>query len=217
MSLYDTLKKKLTPEQFTQVTDSLGDDFDYDVVPRARLNKVIAQRNELRKQLAEGSKPQDTPDIDGDDDNDDDTAAGKEATGKSGVDEAALRKQLEAEKVKAVQDVKIQYAALDKLRAAGAIDAELVYNGGLIDRTKLSIDDAGTVTGLDEMIADLQKNKAHLFKQAGSEVPPGTGKSGEEKFEGVKDLNSFLQLSADKQIAFKQANPELFKSFVNAQ
>ena len=39
MSLYDSLRKALTPELFTQVTDALGDDFDYDVVPRARLNK----------------------------------------------------------------------------------------------------------------------------------------------------------------------------------
>ena len=57
MSLYDTLRKCLTPEQFTTVTDALGDDFDYDMVPRSRLNKVIKQRNELRDQLAKGPQP----------------------------------------------------------------------------------------------------------------------------------------------------------------
>ena len=212
MSLYDTLKKKLTPELFTQVTDSLGDDFDYDVVPRTRLNKVIAQRNELRNQLAGAPNPQDPP---GDEGDDDDAASGN-PNGKPPVDEAALRKQLEAEKTKAVQDVKIQYAALDKLRAAGAIDAELVFNGGLIDRTKLAFDASGSVTGLDEVIADLQKNKAHLFKNPADDVPPGTGKAGSEEFKGVTTKEAFLQLSADKQIAFKAANPELFKTFVNA-
>lgn len=210
MSLYDTLRKNLTPELFTQVTDSLGDDFDYDLVPRSRLNKVIAQRNELRKKLAGETQPQDNPD-NGDEEPDD-----TPANPPTGVDEAALRKQLEAEKVKAVQDVKIQYAALDKLRAAGAVDAELIYNGGLIDKDKVKIDANGSITGLDEAIADLQKNKAHLFKKAGDDVPPGTGKSGDEEIKGVATKEQFLQLSADKQIAFKQANPELFKTFVNS-
>ena len=58
MSFYDTLRKNLTPELFTQVTDQLGDDFDFDLVPRSRLNKVIKQRNDLRDQLAEDSQPQ---------------------------------------------------------------------------------------------------------------------------------------------------------------
>ena len=57
MSLYDTLRKSLTPELFTQVTDALGDDFDYDVVPRSRLNKVIKQRNDLRNQFAGSPQP----------------------------------------------------------------------------------------------------------------------------------------------------------------
>ena len=48
MSFLDTLRKNLTPELFTQVTDQLGDDFDFDLVPRSRLNKVIKQRNALR-------------------------------------------------------------------------------------------------------------------------------------------------------------------------
>ena len=51
MSLKDTLRQKLTPELFTQVTDALGDDFNFDVVPRSRLNKVIGQRDTLKEQL----------------------------------------------------------------------------------------------------------------------------------------------------------------------
>lgn len=218
MSFIDNLRKALTPELYTQVMDALGDDFDFDLVPRSRLNKVIGQRNDLRKQLAEGSQPQNNPAPKGNDEDDDDDGGtpGAQPKAKPPVDGEALRQQLEAEKKQAVQEVRIQYAALDKLRAAGAIDADLIYGGGLIDKTKVKVDDAGTVTGLDEIIADLQKNKAHLFKAAGSDVPPGTGKGGDEGFKGVNTREDFLKLSAEQQLAFKQANPAAFKQFLSA-
>ena len=125
----------------------------------------------------------------------------------------------EARQDKAVQDVKIQFAALDKLRAANAIDAELIWNGNLIDRTKLALDANGALTGMDEILADLQKNKAHLFKAADEGkggAPAGTGKDGGDPFKGVTTKEEFLKLDADKQIAFKQANPALFKQFLQS-
>ena len=64
MSIIERLKKNLSPEQYTAVMDALGDDFDFDLVPRARLNKVISQRNTLREQLASGLQ---TDGDDGDD------------------------------------------------------------------------------------------------------------------------------------------------------
>ena len=79
MSLKDTLRQKLTPELFTQVTDALGDDFNFDVVPRSRLNKVIGQRDTLKEQLETALKgtqtkggSEDDDDDDINDDNDDD-------------------------------------------------------------------------------------------------------------------------------------------------
>lgn len=62
MSLLDTLKAKLDPELFAQVTDALGDDFDYDLVTRARLNTVIGQR-EAAKRAAQRQQqnPVETP------------------------------------------------------------------------------------------------------------------------------------------------------------
>lgn len=205
MAFIDNLKKALAPELYSQVIDALGDDFDLDLVPRSRLNKVIGQRNELRKQLAENpatSKDEDNEEID------------TKPEGKPKVDEAALREQFESEKKQAIQEIQIQYAALDKLRAAGAIDADLIYGGGLIDKTKVKVDDAGTITGLEEIIADLQKNKAHLFKKEGGDVPAGTGKEGGDEFKGVTTRESFLKLSAEQQLAFKQANPTAFKQFL---
>lgn len=216
MTLYETLRKNLTPEDFTKVTDALGDDFDWDLVPRARLNKVIGQRNELRKKLAEGSQPQGTPN--GDEDGDDPNNSGDPNPGAPAgkpVDEAALRKAFDKEKADAVRDVKIQYAAVDKLRAAGAIDADLIWAGGLIDKTKLSLDATGALTGMDELIAGLKTSKAHLFGKADDGVPSGTGKSGEDPFKGVTDKASFLKLDATQQMAYKQANPEMFKKFLS--
>lgn len=216
MTLYETLRKNLTPEDFTKVTDALGDDFDWDLVPRARLNKVIGQRNELRKKLAEGSQPQGTPN--GDEDDDDQNNGGNPNPGAPAgktVDEAALRKAFDKEKADAVQAVKIQYAAVDKLRAAGAIDADLIWAGGLIDKTKLGLDAMGALTGMDELITGLKTSKAHLFGKADDGVPSGTGKSGEDPFKGVTDKASFLKLDATQQMAYKQANPEMFKRFLS--
>ena len=212
MSLLETLRKNLTPEQLTVVQDALGDDFDWDLVPRSRLNKVIKQRNELREKLAGGSQPQGGNSAGKDEDDDDDPKP--EASG--GVDIKALEKEWQAKQDKAIQDLKIQYAALEKLRAAKAIDAELLWNGGLVDKTKLGLDGSGALTGMDDLIADLQKNKAHLFKVEDSGAPAGTGKDGGDPFKGVTSKEEFLKLDSDQQFAFKQANPTLFKKFLQS-
>lgn len=223
MSFYDNLRKSLTPELFTQVVDQLGDDFDFDLVPRSRLNKVIKQRNALRDQIAEGSQPQDSkrkaPDEDDDGDNfqmpnkrDSAGAAGQE------VDVEALKAQWLREQGDAVTDVKIQYAALDKLRDANAIDPDLIWQAGLIDRSKLKLDaDGKSVDGLDEAIAELAKSRAKLFTKSKDSVPGGTGKvGGDEGFATVKTRDDFLKLSTQDQMAFKKANPEVFKTFLDA-
>lgn len=221
MSFYDTLRKNLTPELFTQVTDQLGDDFDFDLVPRSRLNKVIKQRNELRDQIAEGSQPQGgkgkSPNEDHDDDDFQMPVKGK-AAGQE-VDVEALKRQWEQEQGNAVNEVKMQYAALEKLRAANAIDPELIWQAGLIDKSKLTVEADGTVKGLDEAITELTKNRANLFGKAKGKdgVDGGTGKNGgDEGFATVKTKEDFLKLSTQDQMAFKKANPEVFKTFLNS-
>ena len=210
MSFQDTLRKNLTPELFDQVVDQLGDDFDYDLVPRARLNKVIKQRNDLRNQLAEASQPQGAKFKGKNEEDDDDTGLPGNS---ENIEE--LKKQLKAQSDKAVQEVKIQYAALEKLRAANVVDPELIWSSSAIDKTKLALGDNGELTGMDEIISQLQKDKPHLFKSEENVVPPGTGKDGGNEFEGITTKEDFLKLSADKQIAFKQANPEIFKTFMS--
>ena len=217
MSLYDSLRKALTPELFTQVTDALGDDFDYDVVPRARLNKVIKQRNELRDELSGGSQSR-SGKAKGSDEDDDDVGAGAGAPRKSTeVNVEELKKQWLKEQGDAVQAVKLQYAALEKLRAAKVIDPELIWSSNILDKSKISLDDKGNVVGMDDMLTQLQKDKAHLFKKADDDVPGGTGKDGggdDDKGGSVSTREEFLKLSIDQQIAFEKANPEVFKSFM---
>ena len=214
MSLYDSLRKALTPELFTQVTDALGDDFDYDVVPRARLNKVIKQRNDLRDQLAGNTQAQ--RGTSKTDEDDDELNTGKPADNKP-VNVAELKAQWQKEQDAAVKAVRLQYAALEKLRAANVIDPELIWSSNVLDKSKIDLDDKGQVTGMDDMLAQLQKDKAHLFKKATDGVPGGTGKESgdEDKGGSVTTREEFLKLPIDKQIAFKQANPEVFKTFMS--
>lgn len=223
MSFNDTLRKNLTPELYTQVMDQLGDDFDFDLVPRSRLNKVIKQRNELRDQLAEVSQPQGSkgkaPNEDDDDDDFQMPGKGKGKSAGQEVDVEALKKQWEQEQGNAVNEVKMQYAALEKLRAANAIDPELIWRAGLIDKSKLTVEADGTVKGLDEAIAELTKNRTNLFGKAKGKdgVDGGTGKDGgDEGFATVKTKEDFLKLSTQDQMAFKKANPEVFKTFLNS-
>ena len=211
MSLYDSLRKALTPELFTQVTDALGDDFDYDQVPRSRLNKVINQRNELRDQLSGASQPHSSSSSDPESD------GGEKQKATEQLDVEALKAQWLKEQGDAVRDVKIQYAALDKLRAAGAIDADLIWAAGLIDKSKIQQDAAGNFTGLDEIIADLTTNRKNLFVTQQQAAPSGTGKqSGEDSgFATVASREDFLKLSYEDQMKFKAANPEVFRGWLS--
>lgn len=211
MSLYDSLRKALTPELFTQVTDALGDDFDYDQVPRSRLNKVINQRNELRDQLSGASQPHSSSSSGHESDE------GEKQKATEQLDVEALKAQWLKEQGDAVRDVKIQYAALDKLRAAGAIDADLIWAAGLIDKSKIQQDATGNFTGLDEIIADLTTNRKNLFVTQQQAAPSGTGKqSGEDSgFATVASREDFLKLSYEDQMKFKAANPEVFRGWLS--
>ena len=211
MSLYDSLRKALTPELFTQVTDALGDDFDYDQVPRSRLNKVINQRNELRDQLSGISQSQSSNSSN----HESDETEKQKATEQ--LDVEALKAQWLKEQGDAVKDVKLQYAALDKLRAAGAIDADLIWAAGLIDKSKIQQDDTGNITGLDEVIDELVTNRKNLFVTQAQNAPSGTGKQGGEDsgFSTVSSRDEFLKLSYEDQMKFKAANPEVFKGWLS--
>lgn len=227
MSLKDTLRQKLTPELFTQVTDALGDDFNFDVVPRSRLNKVIGQRDTLKEQLESALKGTQTKGGSEDDDDDDDfqmpdttkgKGKGKKQSSGTTLTEEEIQRRINEATQQAQNEVRIQYAGLDALRNANAVDPDLVFT--LIDKSKLKFDDSGKLTGIDEQITALKTSKPSLFPDSSNKggrnnTPGGTGKDGgSEKFETVKSKEDFLKLSTADQLKFKEAHPDVFKSYL---
>lgn len=174
MSLHDDLKKKLSPENMQTLEDILGDDFEWDLVPRSRLNKVIKQRNDLKKQV-------NTPNLDtsSKDDDDDDNGGDGNNSGSATYSEKEVQKLLQAERdkaSKAANDAEIKFATLSKLQTEKALDAELVF--GLLDSSKLSFNDKHELQGLEEAgLKSIKEGKPFLFGEADN-VPSGTGKQG---------------------------------------
>ena len=213
MSLLDTLKKNLTPEMLSAVQDALGDDFNYDVVPRSRLNKVISQRDEARRQLGVGSSPSSAGD-DGDDGN-----GGPQPSAPKGFTQADIDAAVQAANARHAAELaqmRKQHAAIAKLQEQNFVDPNLVLSAGLIDFDKVTLDDGGLVTGgLDDQISSLAEAKPYLVNST-NEGQRGTGKqSGTDEFGSVTSKKDFLALPYEKQLEFKKAYPEVFKGFLN--
>lgn len=201
-TISELLRKNLTPEQYGQVMDALGDDFDFDLVPRSRLNKVIKQRNELREQLAGNAQ---NPGIDDDDEGAGASNTKNDGKGNPSEDIKAMQKQHKTE----MANLAIRYSALDKLRAAKAKDPELILKAGLLDTKGAKVSDDGVVTwpeGENDPFAALTKNEAYKYlfeveatkgdKKEIDDVPAGTGKdSGSSAGSGKSQLDDMLDQS----------------------
>lgn len=187
MSLHDDLQKKLSAEQMQQLDDILGDDFDWDLVPRDRLNKVIAQRNELRKQVNNPAstsqqqqptkkKPAQSQSKANDDDDSGVTYSQEELDN--------LLQQTKDQMAAELNTYKVKQATLSKLQTEKALDPELVF--GLLDASKLSLNDKGELQGLDDAgFKAIKDGKKFLFgttdnssNNNNNNVPTGTGKNG---------------------------------------
>lgn len=214
MSLLDTLKKNLTPEMLSAVQDALGDDFNYDVVPRSRLNKVIQQRDEARRQIGQGNSSGA-----GDDDEHDGSGNGGGSGAGKGFTQADIDAAVQAEKDKHANELKqlrMSHAVLAKLQEQNFVDPNLILSAGLIDTTKVTLDDNGVITGgLDDQLSSLAEARPYL-KNDSNGGQRGTGKQGgSDEFGSVTSKEEFLKLSYEKQLEFKKANPEVFKGFLN--
>lgn len=200
MSIIERLKKNLSPEQYTAVMDALGDDFDFDLVPRARLNKVISQRNTLREQLASGLQ---TDGDDGEGEGNEPTPAPKAkakvpAAGAGTGDKTFTEEDLNKRVAESEKAIKMRYAAIQQLKDAGALDADLIFNSeGLLDKSKLTFEDATGLGGLEDQITALKESKGFLFNagnngggkgkgKAKEDAPAGTGK-GSESDDGIDE------------------------------
>ena len=173
MTLLEKLREKLGTELMGQVEDAVGDDFDWDFVPRSRLNKVIGQRNALSikvQNLTEAAAAED------DDEDPDIKGAGKDAKGdkkkNDGVDLEAIKSQHATE----LQNVAKRYAVLDYLRAQGARDPKLVLS--MLDMDKITLDESETLQGIEDQVAATKESHDYLFQTAGDGVSGGTGKDG---------------------------------------
>ena len=195
MSLKDTLKRNLPKELQDQVFDALGDDFDYDMVPRTRLNKVISQRNELRAALANQPTP-----TKGDDDDDDDDDEGSKTPSKGDSQTPPKGYVSKKEYDTVLENVKNQYEkdilnlrkqniVLENLRAKGAIDPDTILKSNLINLDELTFDEKNNLTGVAEKIDALKKDKAYFF---GATHERGTGKGGTDEDDEHGDLDSKL-------------------------
>ena len=217
MSLLDTLKKNLTPEQFSAVQDALGDDFNYDVVPRSRLNKVIQQRDEARRQLnGAGTGGQGDDGDDGGDGSGNGAGSGAAGKGFTQADIDAAVNAAKADHEKQLKQLRMNHAVLAKLQEQNFVDPNLILSAGLIDTTKVTLDDNGVITGgLDDQLSSLAEARPYL-KNASNGGQRGTGKQGgSDEFGSVTSKEEFLKLSYEKQLEFKKANPEVFKGFIN--
>ena len=228
MSLLDELRKKLDSETFTKVTDQLGDDFNYDLVSRGRLNRAIKQRNDVRAELEELKQSGIDPDQDPDDPDDSDDggaeppkggkAKQQKSTPKGGLTQKDLDAAVAAERAegeKKMKELQLRYAITAKLQAEKFTDPELVLNAGLIDLSKIEVDDKGAITkGLDDQIKAVATSKPYLVGKASGGASTGTGKDGSTDFSTITTREEFMKLNTTQQLEFKQANPDVFQSFM---
>lgn len=183
MTLLEKLREKLGPELAGQVEDAVGDDFDWDFVPRARLNKVIGQRNTAQSKLqayldkqagnAEGDDD-DIPNAEGNNGNTETRRHNK--ANEVNIDE------LNAQHQKDLANVAKRYAVLDLIRAKGALDPKLVL--GQLDLDKMNLKEDDTLEGFDEQFNPWAESHSYMFQNSNSNsdnsndgIESGTGKN----------------------------------------
>lgn len=189
MNFLDKLREKLGPELAAQVEDAVGDDFNFDVVPRSRLNKVIGQRNALQSKLdavsinTKGEA----------DDDDDDSAveppvpANNKSKSKDKGAEGSDVETLKSQHAKELADVAKRYAVLDKLRAEGARDPKLILSQ--INLEKVTLKDDDTLEGLDDILTPWKESHSYMFNSEKDDdsTPSGTGRSGQSTDDDADD------------------------------
>lgn len=184
MTLLEKLREKLGPELASQVEDAVGDDFDWDFVPRARLNKVIGQRNTAQSKLQAYLDKQ-ASNAEGDDDDDIPNAEGNNGntvTRRHNKANEVNIDELNAQHQKDLANVAKRYAVLDLIRAKGALDPKLVL--GQLDLDKMNLKEDDTLEGFDEQFNPWAESHSYMFQNSNSNsdnsndgIESGTGKN----------------------------------------
>lgn len=132
-------------------------------IPKTRFEEVNTAKKQLEKDMTERDVQLET-------------------LKKNNGDSEALQKQIDALQADNKQKDEDYQKQLKNLSISNAIklaiadkarDADLV--AGLVDTTKLILGEDGTVTGLNEQIETLQKDKEFLFKPKQKENTPPAG------------------------------------------
>lgn len=156
MKKEDLIAMGLTDEQAKKVLDSLDGNF----VTKTRFNEINEENKTLKKSVADRDKQlEDLKKVNG--------------------DNAELKKQIETLQQQNAEQQKTHEAEMKQLKLDNAIDTALHTAGAknvkavkpFIDTTKIKLDEAGKLTGLDEQLKEIQKTEGYLFAEKQQKQP----------------------------------------------
>lgn len=179
-----------------------GGDLDLSKLPADQLSKVLENPElwnlprvkELRDQAAEAKRLKDEAA----------KAGEKSLEEQKKFQELAEQRGTKVSELEGtIQTMRIDQALTTKLVPEGVVDIEAALK--LADRSKVKIDDNGTVTGAEEVIETLKKEKAYLFGQpgqptVGGPTNPGNQPSGPAKFKRSQLADSSFYQEHRKEI-----------------
>lgn len=194
----EALEKAISDKATELKSKVLIDDGKDDVyIPKHRLDDEINKRKTLQTQY-------------------DDTNKTLEEIKKSHKDDSELSKTIEnLQKEKENLDSKLKQQSLDSAIKLAAISAKSLDTTGsdvlaLIDKSKLTVKDDGTVDGLDTMMKTLQESKPYLFGEVES---GGTGKLGKGKQTNAGNEGVFGKSLAEQQSTISGSAEQARESF----
>ena len=176
----------LTDDQATAVINAYSEALK-NYVPKARLDEVITDRNNLKDQVTERDKQIDT--LKG--------SAGDNQALKDQIAQLQAKNNEAAKAYKAqLEQIKLDNAVNMALTGAKAKNAKAVR--ALLDLEKAKVGDDGKVDGLEAQIAALQKSDGYLFDAATpapapqpklTGITPKDGAGGNPQPKAVKDMS----------------------------
>ena len=166
-----------------------------DFVPRARMNEVNEENKTLKQSVADRDKQLDD-------------------LKKSSGDNDELKKQIETLQQQNADQQKAHAEEMAKLKLDNAVETALTAAGAkntkavrsLFDVSKLKLADDGSVEGLKEQIAAVQKSDPYMFTDKPSFKGFKPGASGDAKPDGGAE---FSKMTYSEMAAYLEQNPDV--------
>ena len=119
--------------------------------------------------------------------------------------------QREADYNENIKNMKIDTAITKALSKSGAMNETILT--GLLDRTKIAIDEDNTITGIQEQIVALKESDPYLFKQDSIKgVVPGDATP--KTHDGITK-EQFNKMSYLDRVQLQETNPDLYSELSN--